>query len=95
LTIVDSKAHVVFNAHPKHRDLHYTIVCIIIHASSSINPDLINLELELVESVTSGETPRSLEVFAQVVDLLDSGDERVIDGLRVSFPFLIFTRIRC
>jgi hypothetical protein len=95
LTIVDSKAHVVFNAHPKHRDLLNTIVCIIIHASSSINPDLINLELELVESVTSGETPRSLEVFAQVVDLLDSGDERVIDGLRVSFPFLIFTRIRC
>jgi hypothetical protein len=81
--------------HPRNPSYPTTIVCIIIHASSSINPDLINLELELVESVTSGETPRSLEVFAQVVDLLDSGDERVIDGLWVSFPFFIFTRIRC
>jgi hypothetical protein len=54
----------------------YHNTCILIQ-----NPDLINLELELVESVASGETPRSLEVFAQVVDLLDGGDERVIDGL--------------
>ena len=72
--------------HPRNPSYPNMIVCIIIHASSSINPDLINLELELVESVTSGETPRSLEVFAQVVDLLDSGDERVIDGLWVSVP---------
>ena len=77
---------------PSHPDI---VVCIIIHASSSMNPDLINLELELVESVTSGETPRSLEVFAQVVDLLDSGDERVIDGLWVSLTFVICDRIRC
>jgi hypothetical protein len=46
-----------------------------------------------VESVASGETPRSLEVFAQVVDLLDSGDERVIDGLGVS-SILVHIRTR-
>jgi hypothetical protein len=79
----------------KHHTPH--IVCIIIHASSSMNPDLINLELELVESVASGETPRSLEVFAQVVDLLDGGDERVINGLGISVTFrcILATRIRC
>jgi hypothetical protein len=62
-----------------------------------MNPDLINLELELVESVASGETPRSLEVFAQVVDLLDGGDERVINGLGISVTFrcILATRIRC
>jgi len=81
--------HSNYSSHPD------IIVCIIVHASSSINPDLINLELELVESVTSGETPRSLEVFAQVVDLLDSGDERVIDGLWISLTFVICDRIRC
>jgi hypothetical protein len=59
----------------------YHNTCILIHVK---NPDLINLELELVESVASGKTPGGLEVFAQVVDLLDSGDERVIDGLDVS-----------
>jgi hypothetical protein len=66
----------------------YHNTCILIQ-----NPDLINLELELVESVASGETPRSLEVFAQVVDLLDGGDERVIDGLRVRFA--LFCHYAC
>lgn len=42
---------------------------------------LINLELELVESVAPRETPRGLEVFAEVVDLLDGRDESVVDGL--------------
>ena len=42
---------------------------------------LSTLELELVESVALGETPRGLEVFAQVVDLLDSLEDRGVDGL--------------
>lgn len=42
---------------------------------------LSTLELELVESVALGETPRGLEVFAQVVDLLDSLEDGGVDGL--------------
>jgi hypothetical protein len=42
-----------------------------------------------VESVTSRKSPRGLEVFAQVVDLLDSSDESIIDGLEVSMVLVI------
>lgn len=40
-----------------------------------------SLELELVEAVAPGETPRGLEVLAQVVDLFDGCDEGRVDGL--------------
>lgn len=40
-----------------------------------------SLELELVEAVAPGETPRGLEVLAQVVDLLDGCEKSRVDGL--------------
>jgi hypothetical protein len=57
-----------------------------------------NLELELVESVASRKSPRGLEVFAQVVDLLDGSDESVVNRLYYQHyvpygvPFLRSTR---
>lgn len=40
------------------------------------------LELELVESVTLGKTPRRLQVLGKVLNLLDGSDKSGINGLR-------------
>ena len=42
----------------------------------------LDLELELVNSVTLGERPGSSDVSGEVVDLLDVGQQSGVDGLR-------------
>lgn len=42
---------------------------------------LADLELELVEAVALGKTPRCLEVLAEVLDLLNGLDNGGVDGL--------------
>lgn len=42
------------------------------------------LELELVESVTLGKTPRRLQVLGKVVNLFDGSDKSSVNGLRLS-----------
>lgn len=53
------------------------------HARQAREPRSVvtSLELELVEAVALRETPRSLEVLREVVDLLDSGKNGGVDGL--------------
>lgn len=41
----------------------------------------LDLELELVDSVTLGERPGSSDVSSEVVDLLDVGQQSGVDGL--------------
>lgn len=46
------------------------------------------LELELVESVTLGKTPRRLQVLGKVLNLLDGSDKSGINGLLLSLLLL-------
>lgn len=39
------------------------------------------LELELVESVALGKTPRRLQVLGKVLNLLDGSDKSSVNGL--------------